>query len=325
MSSPAADDEAEERLTAATAWLRQATRTLPGLRDFDLDEALAALSHEWLDNEGELVHVELHEAVRAAEGTFVIAHGLGDHARRATPLGQALTREGFNAILVDRRGHGLSDGRRGDATLESDLSVLGSAIAHARQRFGGPVVLMGDSLGGIMSWYLLTREPEVEAVVCHCISHPDERHEPAMRLKAPLTLALGRVAPLARIPVTQIADYSQVALEPLTRSYFSDRPDPLFNFSITARAAASYLRFEPAMPWERVRTPVLVTIGSEDRMVTQAHTERCLARAKPPATTYQPLPGLGHQLYLDHLPDALPPLVEWARATLGPAARGAAA
>lgn len=247
---------------------------------------------------------------------MVYAHGLGDHARRSTPLGGELADAGLNAVLIDRCGHGISEGRRGDATLETDLAVLETAIAYARRRFAGPVVLMGDSLGGIMSWYLLTREPDVDAAVCHCISHPDVRHDPSMRWKAPLIRALALVAPTARIPVEQIADYSQVALEPLTARYFSERPDRLFNFGITMRAVASYLEFEPGIPWEQVTTPVLVTIGDEDRMVSREHTELCLARAQSPRTTFMPMAGMGHQLYLDHLADALPPIVEWMDRTL---------
>jgi pimeloyl-ACP methyl ester carboxylesterase len=186
------------------------------------------------------------------------------------------------------------------------------------------VVLMGDSLGGIISWYLLTREPDVEGAVCHCISHPDLQHDRSMRWKAPLTRALARVAPTLPMPVERIADYSHVALEPLTARYFTERPDRLFNFRVTVRAAASYLRFEPRLPWEEVTTPVLVTIGDDDRMVSRAFTERCLARARTPQTTFMPLAGMGHQLYLDHLADALPPTVEWIeRAVAGqPAAVG---
>ena len=58
-------------------------------------------------------------------------------------------------------------------------------------------------------------------------------------------------------------------------------------------------------------TPVLVTIGDEDRMVSRRHTEACLEQARTPRTTFLPLPGMGHQLYLDHLADALPPTLEW--------------
>lgn len=314
--TPPAAEALEHRLGMTTSWLREASGVLDGLAGVDVDALVSRLEHDWVELRGELMHLEVHEATDHSTATVVFAHGLGDHARRATPLGGALAAAGLNAVLVDRRGHGLSEGGRGDATLEKDLELLEAVIAYARRRFGGPIVLMGDSLGGIMSWYLLTREPDVEAVVCHCISHPDVHHDPSMRWKAPLTRALGRVAPTLPMPVTQIADYSQVALEPLTNRYFSDRIDPLFNFTVTLRSVGSYTSFQPRIPWERVTTPVLVTIGADDRMVSQTHTERCLERAKPPNTTYIAHPGMGHQLYLDHLADALPPVVDWIAATV---------
>lgn len=314
--APPATEALEHRLAVTTEWLREATEVLDGLAGTDLESILARLEHDWIALRGELIHLEVHEAAGPPVATVVFVHGLGDHVRRSTPLGGGLAAAGFNAVLVDRRGHGLSEGRRGDASLEDDLATCEAAIAHARRRFGAPVVLMGDSLGGITSWYLLTREPDVEAVVCHCISHPDEHHDPAARWKSPLIRAFARVAPTLPIPVTQIADYSQVALEPLTSRYFSDRIDPLFNFTVSMRSVASYTRFVPRLPWERVEIPVLVTIGAEDRMVSQAHTERCLARAKPPNTTYVVHPGMGHQLYLDHLDAALPAVVEWLRSVV---------
>ena len=302
-------------LEIPTAWLREAAATLPGLTGFDLDATLDRLEHAWIEHRGERIHLEVHEAADP-RATVVYTHGLGDHARRSTPLGGALADAGLNAVLIDRRGHGISEGGRGDATLETDLAVVELALSYARKRFGSPVVLIGDSLGGIMSWYLLTREPDAEAVVCHCINHPDVHNDPAIRWKAPLTRALAKVAPALRIPVDQIADYSEVALEPLTRRYFTDRPDRLFNFRVTLRSVASYAAFEPRLPWERVTTPVLVMIGDDDRMVSRGHTERCLARARPPRTTFLPLPGMGHQLFLDHLGDALPPALEWIERTL---------
>lgn len=315
--TPPPAEALEHRLAVTTDWLREAAGVLDGLARTDLEGILTRLEHDWISLRGDLIHLEVHEPAGAAAATVVFVHGLGDHVRRSTPLGGALAAAGFNAVLVDRRGHGLSEGRRGDASLEDDLATCEAAIAYARRRFAGPVVLMGDSLGGIMSWYLLTREPDIDAAVCHCISHPDENHDPAAHWKAPLIRAAARVAPVLPIPVTQIADYSQVALEPLTNRYFSDRIDPLFNFTVSMRSIASYTRFSPRIPWERVEVPVLVTIGAEDRMVSQAHTERCLARAKPPGTTYVAHPGMGHQLYLDHLDAALPPVVDWLRTTVG--------
>ena len=311
---PPRHEVAERMLEIPTAWLREAHARLPGLAGHDLDATLGRLEHDWIEHRGTRIHVEAHQASTPA-ATAVFVHGLGDHARRSTPLGGALAEAGFNAVLVDRHGHGLSEGRRGDATLETDLGVVERAIAYARERFGGPVVLIGDSLGGIIRWYLLTREPDVDAAVCHCIAQPNMPPDPSLRWKGPLTAALGRLAPLidpGRPDRRLLAGRARA----VDRRYFDERPDRLFNFSVTARAAASYLRFEPGIPWEEVATPVLVTIGDEDRMVSRAHTERCLEHARPPHATFLPFADMGHQLYLDHLDAALPPTLEWVQAAL---------
>lgn len=308
---------AERLLEVPTRIVLGARDRNPALAALDLDGALARAEHSWPRYRDATIHLE-HHAVPEPAATVVVVHGLGDHSRRQLPLAAALAERGFASLLVDRHGHGLSEGRRGDATLESDLGVVEMAIGLARASSEAPVVLLGDSLGGILSWYLLTREPDIEAAVCHCIGHPDVHPDPSFRWKQPLIRALGGVAPYAPVPVSQIADYSQVALDPETRRYFEQRVDPLFNFSVTLRSAASYLRFEPAIPWEGVETPALVMIGGADGMVTPAFTRESLDRARPPRADYLEVPGAGHQLFLDDLGLAIDPLVGWIRTAVEP-------
>ena len=192
------------------------------------------------------------------------------------------------------------------------MGVLELAIGLARAGSCGPVILLGDSLGGIVSWYLLTREPDVDAAICHCIGHPDVHHDPTFARKARLVRALARIAPYAPIPVRQIADYSKVALDPVTKREFDEEADALFNFKVTARSVASYTSFEPAIAWEQVTTPVLVVIGSADGMVTPQFTKRVLERARPPRAEYTEIAGAGHQLLLDDLGKAIEPMLAWA-------------
>ena len=182
--------------------------------------------------------------------------------------------------------------------------MLELAIGYARARTQSPVVLLGDSLGGIMSWYLLTSEPDIDAAICHCIAHPDVHPDRSYRYKEPLLRVLAAVAAGADTG-RRIADYDQVALDPVTKGYFDDEVDQLFNFKVTARSVASYLRFEPRIPSERVRLPVLVIIGAADRMVTPEFTRAAFDRAHPPEAEYAIVHGAGHQLFLDHLGVAL--------------------
>jgi pimeloyl-ACP methyl ester carboxylesterase len=314
-ATPPRGADAERLLTVSTGILLDARERNEALAALDLERQIANLDHEWAPYRGKAIHLERHGDDPQAP-TVVVAHGLGDHARRQLGLAAALSELGFNALLVDRLGHGISEGRRGDATLESDLGVLELAIALARSRSSGPVILLGDSLGGIMSWYLLTREPDVEAVVCHCIGHPDEYPDRATARKAPLMRMVGRLAPYAPVPVSQIADYDHVAIDPQTKRYFDEQLDGLFNFRVSARSLASYIGFRPGIGWEAVTTPVLVLIGAEDRMVTPEFTRRSLERARPPHATYAEVPDAGHQLFLDHLGSAFGPLAEWLQASL---------
>jgi len=314
-TAPPSRREAERMLAVPTRLLLEARERNPALARIDLDRALECLEHAWLPYRGLRIHVEVHP-VADASATFVIVHGLGDHGRRQLGLAAALAEHGYAAVVVDRQGHGISEGRRGDAPLEDDLGVLELALRFARQRCGGPVVILGDSLGGIMSWYLLTREPDAEAAVCHCIGHADVHPDASFRYKQPLLRGLGKLAPRARVSVRQVADYDHVSVDPITKRYFDDEVDGLFNFTVSARSAASYLGFRPRIPWERVVTPTLVMIGAADGLVTPEFTRACFERARPPLAEYVSVPAAGHQLFLDHLDVAMPPLFDWASRAL---------
>ena len=70
---------AEEMLEIPTGLLLEARERNPALAALDLEGALERLDHAWIDRDGELVHLELHDA-QAGAPTVVIAPGLGDHA-----------------------------------------------------------------------------------------------------------------------------------------------------------------------------------------------------------------------------------------------------
>jgi len=306
----AARGDEERRLEVPTRLLLESRARNRALAALDLERELDRLEHEWVDFRGVRIHLERHQVDPAAP-TVIVVHGLGDHSRRHLGLAAALRGHGLNSLLVDRQGHGLSEGRRGDAPLEADLSLLEQVIGLVRSRSDRPLALLGDSLGGIMTWYLLTREPDIDAAVCHCIAHPEVHPDRAFALRAPLIAATGRLLPRLPIGVDQIADYDHVALDPETARQFAERVDPVFNFKVSARSVASYIGFGPQLPWERVRIPVLVVIGAADRMVRPEFTRRAFDRARPPRAEYLEVPGAGHQLFGDDLGLADEPVLGW--------------
>jgi UDP-glucose 4-epimerase len=300
---------AEAALAPMTEWVRRWCDEVPGMREATggadaFDEMLESAEHDFLPYKTGDVHLEVH-AAEQGEPSIVFSPGLGAHARFYSPALGALRREGFDVIGVDRPGHGLSQGRRGDSTIDMTLDVLDGAIRYARERFGGPVALAGSSLGGIITWYALTREPDVDCAVCHNVMHPAERHEPAARVKFPLLTRLARIAPFAPVPIKQVADFDAVALDPRTRAYFDEEPDRIWCWTVTARTMASIVAFEPRLDWSRVEIPTLVLEGAADRMVNPEFTSRSFERSHPPGAELRELAGLGHLLFHDHLPHTL--------------------
>jgi alpha-beta hydrolase superfamily lysophospholipase len=90
-----------------------------------------------------------HEVPR---GTVFLVHGLGEHIGRYEHVARHLNAWGWRVVGHDHRGHGRSDGPRGripapDA-LQRDLAHVIDAMRTPR---GGPRLLLGHSLGGLVA------------------------------------------------------------------------------------------------------------------------------------------------------------------------------
>ncbi len=267
------------------------------------------------------IHAEVHSADADSAPSIVFSPGIGGHARPYSPALAALCAEGFNVIGVDRPGHGLSTGPRGDAPVEVVLDVLEMWIAYARERFGGPVVLAGHSLGGIITWFALTREPDVDAAVCiSAASHPQVLHEPAMRVKVPLLRRLARVAPRAPLPITQIANVDEANDDPQLRRFWSEELDKIWCWTLSARTMASFYEFMPMRDWTEVEIPVLVLAGERDLVTTAEFVRTAFDRATPPNAELRVLDDAGHGLLHEQLPTTLPQIAAFVREHAGAAA-----
>jgi UDP-glucose 4-epimerase len=311
---------AEETLEPIMQRLRTWARSVSGLRNAldgpdHLERMAERAEHVLIPYRDTQVHLEVH-ATGGPAPTIVFSPGVGAHARFYLPLLGKLCDRGYNVVGIDRPGHGLSEGARGDCTIDEALDVLEDTVRYARERFGGPVALVGSSLGGIINWYALTREPDVEAVVCHNVARPDVLHEPAMRLKVPALLRLAKIAPHAPVPIKRIADFEKLSISPEILDFARREDDRIFAWRITARSAASLFSFRPQVPWEEVRTPVLVLVGGQDEMVSAAFAEEVVRAGWPPNLELRVMPGLGHLLFHDHLASTLPAVTGWLEQTL---------
>lgn len=85
---------------------------------------------------------------RSARAHVVVVHGFAAHAGepRVVALAQALAGHGFDVLSYDSRGHG---GSEGEATLGDRERLDVDAAVRTAAADGGPVVLVGASMGAI--------------------------------------------------------------------------------------------------------------------------------------------------------------------------------
>jgi lysophospholipase len=91
-------------------------------------------------------------------GTLLLVHGLGEHSGRYRPVADVLAGEGISVFTFDLRGHGLSQGARGDVSafprFLEDLLIMEELLAG---EVPGPLprFLLGHSLGGLIALHRL--------------------------------------------------------------------------------------------------------------------------------------------------------------------------
>ena len=99
---------------------------------------------------GNMLVGELWQPSAGSLGTVVLLHGGGQTRHSWSRTGEALANAGWNAVLYDQRGHGQSewdaDGDYSMTAYACDLEAVGHALKGTA---GGPLVVVGASLGGI--------------------------------------------------------------------------------------------------------------------------------------------------------------------------------
>ncbi len=101
-------------------------------------------------------------------GCVVLVHGLGEHIGRYRHVAERLTHGGWSVLGYDQRGHGVSEGARGQLATSADLlRDLALVIDVARAGHAGPLVLLGHSMGGLVAARFIAEGLEPEPADWH--------------------------------------------------------------------------------------------------------------------------------------------------------------
>jgi pimeloyl-ACP methyl ester carboxylesterase len=255
--------------------------------------------------------------------TVVLVHGLGGSHLNWDLFAPLLTPHAARVLALDLPGFGRSEPGARRATVQANVAVLDRFL---REVAGTPVVLVGNSMGGMISVLTTAAAPHLVSalvLVDPAVPGPLRRPDPLVGLTF-ATYALPGVGEYAlrsrRLrggARTQVLDMLRLCgVDPATvPPSLVDRSVALVEqrrdvegmdraFLAAARSLLRVLadprRYRHAMA--AVAVPVLLVHGDSDRLVS-VHNARDVA-ARNPDWRYTELPGVGHTPQLE-VPDQL--------------------
>jgi alpha-beta hydrolase superfamily lysophospholipase len=249
-------------------------------------------------------------AAPAPRGVLVSVHGLGDHSGLYPHLVRFFPAHGWTVASLDTRGNGRSPGRRGHIGRWREYREdLGAFLAVVRREHAGlPVVLLGHSLGALMS-------------LDYALEHPEGLR--GVALAAPPLGDVGVPAPLillARL-LTRVwptyarvtgMDLSNLARDPeVVRALLAD---PLFHRAASARLGTETLDTIASVHARaaRLAVPVLIQHGTGDRMVPIDGSRRFAGGPARARVTLREYPDAAHALFVDlGYEERLRDLLDW--------------
>jgi acylglycerol lipase len=262
-------------------------------------DGIKLVVHEWRPAEA-----------KAQTAAVVFVHGIGMHGEAFASVAAGLSARGLTFIVPDLRGHGRSEGKRGELVpphvLRADLgAVIGWVENHHTD---SPVILAGESMGGLFAADYAWR---------------GERPLAGLALLAPAFA----VHP-AQVVTPEPADLltpGMVSLDAEARLRASTREpgfikarraDPLALHKVTASylATIAALQVEWALAGSEIRSPVLVCVGGQERVVDPVATKRVYDRLGTPVAqkTWRQWDEACHTLCWDSAtPEIIEALAKW--------------
>ena len=251
---------------------------------------------------GVRLHVDVYEQPTTAP-VFIFNHGGGGYSRLLAPLALALFKRGYTVLLPDQIGQGLSPGARRDLTVANFVQNIVDVAHYARQRYDGPIILAGGSLGGGLTYHAAAAGAPADALVCHNL-YAFGYTADVLALSTlswatavpglPFLLAksvqlLATLLPDLPIPYRLLGRFDRMVDRSSADFYAKWLADPVPLRWVTLRYLHSMFVTKTDVPYHNNQRPILVINPTQDEMVDPSVTRRNFERLSGPKA-YAELP-----------------------------------
>lgn len=231
---------------------------------------------------------------------FILLHGLAGHAEEWADTASWLCAD-HRVFGLDLRGHGRSEPRPDDVSL----AALVADVVHVIDHVGAPVILGGQSLGGLLSIVAAAQDPDlVQALVIAEASPSGMEEQEAAGLAVEVRDKLqGWPVPFrSRSEATAFFGGPSVAATAWV-SGLEERDDglwPRFDIEVLVRMIEAMAGQDHWTEWGRISCPTLIVRG-ESGSLTAEDAESM--RSRMPRATVVEVRAAGHDVHLDRPDD----------------------
>jgi alpha-beta hydrolase superfamily lysophospholipase len=251
------------------------------------------------------------------EVNLIIIHGYGEYSGRYNELSKFLSERGISTYAIDLRGHGRSDGKRGDIgsleTVMSDINKLKKLIDNNKK-----VYILGHSMGSLIALnYSITYPENVDGIVISspiidicmelfsrdiCLEGFIPILNPILRIITPIAGSidlgsLGSIVGLGNVENLTPEDMVIFTHDPEMQK--SHLEDPLLHGSLTINTADEILK---AMQFinkniNKIIKPTLILYGDNDTIIDTNAVVSFYNEIPTSDKTIIEYPGYAHNIF----------------------------
>lgn len=229
--------------------------------------------------------------------TVLMLHGVGGgrQAWEVSGTGDALAAAGFTALAADFPGYGLS------APVQPyDLAGMAGAVIDTLARLGGgPAILVGHSMGGMVAQEVIARAPQAVAGLVLAGTSPafgkpggDWQQAFLQSRFAPLDAGLGMAGLAQQLVPAMVAPGTAPAAIAAAQAMMAGVPEATYRAAVAALVA-----FDRRANLPNIAVPTLVITGEHDRTAAPDAARKTAERIA--GAQCEILPGAGHLLNIE--------------------------
>ncbi len=214
---------------------------------------------------------------------ILILHGITAYSGPYEMFGDAISKTGFTAIGLDLRGHGLSEGIRGDyPSKERLISDLVETILFLKKQFS-TLLILGHSLGVLSAFLAIKNSNEkIDGLI---FLSAGKTVKPGVYKSPTITQKLKILFSSILFPSKPVINYYREGMLGLD--------DPLFNFKYTLRFMR-LVGFKDLDLSEEIECPILLGVGEHDEIFSVESAQSLLDEISCKDKKFFIMPGAKH-------------------------------